>query len=189
MGRKLELTLATNFGLPCTNGYQIWWPNFGYQIWFCTRLLIVNWILSRKVLCNFNQITNILTQENTFENVCKRTAILLKASKCHVSTEKCQIWHPPYPNWNAVRGRDWKLKCKHSTESSHCSMVSCSNNKSNTRKRTISLREPCELLVWTATDTSKSIVILSPKHDWIPHSEPSPCPAHSWGPSVRRAAA
>ena len=38
---KLERTLATNFGNhACTNG---WWPKFGfgYQIWFCTRLISV----------------------------------------------------------------------------------------------------------------------------------------------------
>ena len=38
---NLELTLATNFGVHAQMacGYQRWWPNFGYQIWFCTRLL------------------------------------------------------------------------------------------------------------------------------------------------------
>ena len=33
------ISAATGLWVPCTNGYQIWWPNFGYQIWFCTRLI------------------------------------------------------------------------------------------------------------------------------------------------------
>ena len=28
------ISAATGLWVPCTNGYQIWWPNFRYQIWF-----------------------------------------------------------------------------------------------------------------------------------------------------------
>ena len=33
-----ELILATNFGNLCTNVTKVGSPNFGYRIWFCTRL-------------------------------------------------------------------------------------------------------------------------------------------------------
>ena len=50
---NLRTNIVHQFWYPCTNGYQIWWPNFGYQIWFCTRLFIkdvftfciISWIL------------------------------------------------------------------------------------------------------------------------------------------------
>ena len=41
--------------------------NFGYQIWFCTRLVIVIWTNRNKFQCNFNQNTDIFSQENVFE--------------------------------------------------------------------------------------------------------------------------
>ena len=57
---KIKTNFGYQFWKPCTNGYQIWWPNFGYQIWFCTRLITGS--LFSKILFSCDQAAIWLVQ-------------------------------------------------------------------------------------------------------------------------------
>ena len=78
---KLELTC-----------YQIWWPNFGYQIWFCTRLLIESkWCIMH--IC-ISELTIIVSDNGLFPGwrqaiIWTNAGILLFGP---LETNFCEIW-------------------------------------------------------------------------------------------------